>query len=84
LVNEFNALWRGVFLHMSRLIFLIAVVALIYLLIRAYRKRSPTKKLAAEDMVQCAHCGMHFPSGEGVQSGELFFCGTDHRDVYHD
>jgi len=69
---------------MSRLIFLIAVVALIYLLIRAYRTRSSTQNITAEDMVQCAHCGVHFPSGEGVQSGELFFCGTDHRDTYRD
>ncbi|MFZ5501959.1 MAG: PP0621 family protein [Pseudomonadota bacterium] len=68
---------------MSRLIFLLAIVVLIYWLIRLYRKRPPMQdRLAAEDMVSCAHCGVHLPKGESVQSRDLFFCGAAHRDMH--
>lgn len=69
---------------MSRLFFLIAIVAVIYLLIRSFRGGAPSKgeSLAAEDMVRCAHCGVHLPKGESVQSEGRFFCGLEHRDAF--
>ncbi len=70
---------------MSRLLLLIAIVVVIYLLIRAYRKDKPPKdKKIAEDMVCCAHCGVHLPKGESIEAGGHFFCGTEHRDGYRD
>ena len=68
---------------MSRLLFLIAIVVVIYLLIRSYRKnnlRQDSSKIV-EDMVRCAHCGIHLPKGESVQANGRFFCSTAHRDV---
>ncbi|MFZ2301397.1 MAG: PP0621 family protein [Gallionella sp.] len=68
---------------MSRLLLFIAVAVLIYLLIRVYRKDKPRKdKKIAEDMVRCAHCGIHLPKGESIQAEGHFFCGTEHRDAY--
>ena len=68
---------------MSRLIFLFAIAALVYLLFKAYRKKAPPNKQAiAEDMVRCAQCGVHLPKGESVESDGQFFCGTGHRDAY--
>lgn len=71
---------------MSRLIFLFAIVALVYLLVRSYRNNasgnSAQDKAIAEDMVRCAQCGVHLPKGESVQVGEHYFCGTEHRDAY--
>jgi len=32
-----------------------------------------------EQMVACAHCGVHVPESEGVKSGGHFFCSEDHR-----
>ena len=63
---------------------IIAVVAVIYLLIRSFRKQAPRqdKTITAEDMVRCAHCGVHLPKGESVQADGQFFCGTEHRDAY--
>lgn len=68
---------------MSRLLLIIAIVALIYLLVRSYRKQVPQKdKAAVEDMVRCAQCGVHLPKGESIQSGGKMFCCIEHRDAY--
>lgn len=32
-----------------------------------------------EQMVACAHCGVHVPESEGVTSGGHFFCSEEHR-----
>ncbi len=68
---------------MSRLFLLIAIAAVVYLLIRSFRKNAPRQDEAvAEDMVRCAHCGMHLPKGESVQAQGLDFCSAAHRDAY--
>lgn len=68
---------------MSRLLLIIAIAAVIYLLIRSYRKQaSQQEKTTAEDMVRCAHCGVHLPKGESIQADGQFFCGAEHRDAY--
>lgn len=72
---------------MSRLLFLIAIVVAIYLLVRSYGKNAsrqdkPVAKDIAEDMVRCAHCGVHLPKGESILAAGNFFCSTEHRDAY--
>ncbi len=68
---------------MSRLLLLIAIVAVVYLLIRSIRKNEPRQdKPVVDDMVRCAHCGVHLPKGESIQAGGLYFCCTEHRDAY--
>lgn len=69
---------------MSRLIFLFAIAAVIYLLLKSYRKADDPagKQTSAEDMVRCAHCGVHLPVSESVRAGELYFCSTAHRDAH--
>ncbi|MDD4929723.1 MAG: PP0621 family protein [Gallionella sp.] len=67
---------------MSRLIFLFAIVAVFYLLLKSYRRNVPVKKQeVAEDMVRCAHCGVHLPTGESLREGALHFCCAAHRDA---
>lgn len=68
---------------MSRLLLIIAIAVVVYLLIRSYRKQVPQQdKPSTEDMVCCAHCGVHLPKGESVQADGQFFCSVDHRDAY--
>jgi uncharacterized protein len=68
---------------MSRLIFLFAIAALIYLLIKSYSKKIPKKEPATtEDMVRCLQCGVHLPAGENIKDGEGIFCSNAHRDAY--
>jgi len=67
---------------MSRLLLIIAVIAVVYLLLRSFRKQAPGQAAtAAEDMVRCAHCGVHLPKGESVEAGGQFFCSAEHRDA---
>lgn len=69
---------------MARLLFLAAIVAVVYLLFRAYRKGAQPGQsdTVTEDMVRCAQCGVHLPKSESVESDGQFFCGTGHRDAY--
>jgi uncharacterized protein len=68
---------------MSRLLMLIAIVAGVYWLLRSYRNEAPRQDSpTVEDMVRCAHCGMHIPRSESILAGGKYFCGVQHRDVY--
>lgn len=68
---------------MSRLLFLIAIAAAVYLLLKSYRKELPPQdNTVAEDMVRCAHCGVHLPRSESILTGGNFFCCAEHRDAY--
>jgi len=52
-------------------------------LIKSYRKNVPKQdNPVAEDMVRCAHCGVHLPKSESILAGGNFFCCAEHRDVY--
>jgi uncharacterized protein len=66
---------------MSRLILLFALVAIVYWLFKSYRK--PPQKTAqpetSEEMVRCAHCGVHLPKSESILAGGEFFCSASHR-----
>ena len=68
---------------MSRLLLLLAIVVVVFLLFRSYRKKvTAQEKPLAEDMVRCAHCGMHLPKGESVRADGLEFCSAEHRDAH--
>ncbi len=45
---------------------------------RAIRKK-PAPKSAPQDMVSCAHCGVHIPHAELVQGRDGVYCCQDHR-----
>ena len=36
---------------------------------------------AAETMVDCAACGLHFPASEAIRDGARLYCCTAHRDA---
>jgi uncharacterized protein len=66
---------------MSRLIFIIALVAVVYWLLKSYSKKPPqkTETKVSEDMVRCSHCGVHLPKSESILAGGDFFCSDAHR-----
>lgn len=68
---------------MSRLLMLLVIVAVIYLLIRSFRKKADVEQdeTVTEDMVRCAHCGVHLPRSESIQADGKFYCSTEHRDA---
>jgi uncharacterized protein len=68
------------------LLLLLAIVVA-YWLIRAHqRKRSRSgtsgRSGAAEDMVRCAHCGVHLPRSESLASGPVFYCTPEHLRLH--
>jgi uncharacterized protein len=68
---------------MGRLFLFAAIAALVYLLVRSFRNSAPSQdKPVTDDMVRCAHCGVHLPKGESIPAGENFFCCVEHRDAY--
>ncbi|MBA4381515.1 MAG: hypothetical protein C0406_03020 [Sideroxydans sp.] len=70
---------------MSRLLFLFAVIAVVYWLLKSYRKQSPKQDVpaaASEDMVRCTQCGVHLPKSEAMLADGKFFCSEAHRREY--
>ena len=41
----------------------------------ASRSASPA---APQDMVECAHCGLHLPRSEAVEAAGRSYCSTEH------
>lgn len=67
---------------MSRLLYLAAIVAVVYLLLKSYRHsaRTEEKPERAEDMVRCSYCGVHLPKSESVlDDAGKHYCSDAHR-----
>lgn len=63
------------------LLVLLALVAVVLILRRLYRRPPAARPLAAPgQMVRCAHCGLYLPRDEALHAGDLDFCSADHRD----
>jgi len=69
---------------LSKIIFLILAVLLVYWILKAYRRRidrreDSAKTGAEEDMVRCQHCGVHLPRSESLTARGHFYCSADHQ-----
>ncbi len=69
---------------MSRLLFLAAIIVAVYLVLKSYRGNRPADRMPeqAEDMVRCAHCGVHIPGSESLAGHGKHFCCDAHRRAY--
>ena len=66
------------------LILILAVWALIMVARRLLErpkqsKRAEPQPVADDDMVKCAHCGVHIPAAEAVRDGGSAYCSDRHR-----
>lgn len=71
---------------MGRLLFFVALVALAAWWLFGRSQRIAPKdgshrrpQPGTEEMVACAHCGVHLPRADAVIDGELSYCGDEHR-----
>ncbi len=68
---------------MGKLILLAIVVLVVYWVLRGYRrsleKEDAGEPRALENMVRCAHCGLHVPRSESVERDGESFCSEEHR-----
>lgn len=39
----------------------------------------PRGAAPAQEMVACAHCGLHLPKSDALHDGTLHYCSADHR-----
>lgn len=71
---------------MGKLILLVVLALVVYGLIKSYSRKinnpPATKVEGTEDMVRCAHCGVHQPKSESILSGGKFFCSDEHRKLH--
>jgi uncharacterized protein len=75
------------------LIRLLAIAAIFWLLYRliltllakgrrpAAADKSRPADAAIATMVRCAHCGLHVPQGEALQSGDHYYCSKEHQEA---
>lgn len=65
---------------MSRLILIIVIIAIVYLLLKSFRKQLPKEDEPSktQDMVACAHCGINLPKSESVMENGKYYCCTAH------
>ncbi len=71
---------------MAKLIFLIAVFAAAWWLLKRYVRslRNEAPPVAApEDMVRCAQCGVHLPRSESVGRDEQRYCSEEHARLHN-
>ena len=76
---------------MSRILIVIVIFIAIYLLLKYYRKQMPKKDVLdegapkhRENMVRCAHCGVHLPKGESIVVDHKHYCSEVHRRAHID
>lgn len=64
-----------------RFLLLALVIYVIYFWLRraAARARNTAAPPAQENMVVCAHCGVHLPQSDSIAAGARFYCTEEHR-----
>jgi uncharacterized protein len=68
---------------MKLLLFLLALVVLLWLLRGSWRRtRPPPKSPGQALMLRCAQCGLHLPRDEALPGRGGVFCGAAHREAF--
>jgi uncharacterized protein len=76
---------------MAKLIVIAIAIWLVITILKRYRngvdqsgKQGANGQSPAETMIQCAHCGVHLPVSESIQSHGQFFCCQAHVNAPKD
>jgi uncharacterized protein len=73
---------------MTKILLIAIAFAAAFWLLRNHRRRTDRAQrppdTRAEDMVDCAHCGLHLPRGEGITSGPRYFCSAEHEREFRE
>jgi len=68
---------------MGKILLLAIAVWLLLSVLKRYRNSLETSAKqgpAAEDMVQCASCGLHLPKPDSIQKNGRYYCCTAHSN----
>jgi uncharacterized protein len=67
---------------MIRFLLLAAIICVVYVWLKGAGARARNAAAAVppqENMVTCAHCGVHLPQSDSVAAGARFYCTEEHR-----
>ena len=73
---------------MAKIILLVLGLLLVYWLLRSYRRRVDNGGAKAppavdgENMVRCAHCGVHLPRSESITTHGSYYCSAEHQQAH--
>lgn len=68
---------------MAKVILVVLGLLLVYWILKSYRRRveggaEKAPPAAAENMVQCARCGVHLPRSESITTQGRSYCSPEH------
>ncbi len=69
---------------MAKIILVVLGLLLVYWILKSYRRRVDRRgdhapPATAENMVQCARCGVHLPRSESITAQGRFYCSPEHQ-----
>ena len=68
---------------MKYILLLALGLIVVYWVLKRYHRRVPRPgtppATGSEDMVRCAHCGVHLPRSESLTTQGKFYCTPEHR-----
>ncbi len=70
---------------MLKFLLLLLVVAAVLWLLRSKSRPDPSSASppsGREEMLACAHCGLHLPRSEALSGPDGVFCGEAHRRAH--
>ena len=75
---------HGRSLKLAKIILVVLGLLLVYWILKSYRRRldrggERTPPATAENMVQCARCGVHLPRSESITTHGRFYCSPEHQ-----
>ena len=74
------------------LIRILLIALVIWLLLRLFKNWSAKKALERKrqqpaelkTIVKCAHCGLHVPKNEAIESANRYYCSQAHKKLHQD
>ncbi|HNP50182.1 MAG TPA: PP0621 family protein [Nitrosomonas nitrosa] len=84
MIQAINVLTTRKVTVLGKWIVFIIVLLIIYWIFKNLQrpKGTPTKPNEIEDMVRCAHCGLHVPRSESIAANDNYFCSNEHRKLH--
>ena len=71
---------------MGKLLLIVLIFAGAWWILKKYRasltRQEPPPAGVPEDMVRCAHCGVHLPRSESHFDSGKFFCSEEHQRLH--
>jgi uncharacterized protein len=69
---------------MVKIVLLVLGLIFVYWILKSYRRGIDRREAAppaaaGEDMVRCAHCGLHLPRSESIATQGAYYCGVEHQ-----